>query len=58
MRDNVVVVITDIGASFCKNGGKTSMAQELVFFVTKNGGKTSTDKILTKKKFGIPNERN
>lgn len=65
MRDNAVVVITDIGASFCKkilskNGGKTSMAQELVFFVTEheNGGKTSTDKILTKKKFGKPNERN
>lgn len=36
------------------------MAQELVFFVTEheNGGKTSTDKILTKKKFGKPNERN
>lgn len=47
-----------LGQAFVKMEEKQVWPKNWSFFVTKNGGKTSTDKILTKKKFGIPNERN
>jgi hypothetical protein len=49
------VVITDIGQVGVTYGTRIG----LLFLVTRHekGGKTSTDKILTNKKIGIPNER-